>query len=55
MVVLFGAGLLFAGTLFLAFAFVKLDDRLMTPESVRRNTGLEVLCTLPKLKQLAKS
>lgn len=55
MVVLFGAGLLFAGTVFLAFAFVKLDDRLMTPESVRRNTGLEVLCTLPKLKQLARS
>ncbi|MCU0710615.1 MAG: hypothetical protein MUC43_01055 [Pirellula sp.] len=55
MVVLFGAGLLFAGTLFLAFVFVKLDDRLMTPESVRRNTGLEVLCTLPKLKQLSRS
>lgn len=55
MVVLFGAGLLFAGTLFLAFVFVKLDDRLMSPESVRRKTGLEVLCTLPKLKQLARS
>ncbi len=55
MVALFGAGLLFGGTLFLAFVFVKLDDRLMTPESVRRNTGLDVLCTLPKLKQFARS
>ena len=54
MVVLFGSVLLFAGSLFLSFVCVRLDDRLMTPESVRRNTGLEVLCTLPTLKQLAK-
>lgn len=55
MVVLFGSALLFAGTVFLAFVFVKLDDSLITPKSVRRNTGLEVLCTLPKLKQLTRS
>ncbi|XZE20601.1 GumC family protein [Pirellulaceae bacterium SH449] len=52
LVVLFGMALLCAGTLFLAFVLVKWDDRLMTPDSVRKTTGLDVLCTLPKLQQL---
>jgi polysaccharide biosynthesis protein PslE len=52
LVCLFGVGLIFAGSSCLAFLFVKFDDRLTTPDSVRNRTGLPVLCTLPRTKSL---
>jgi polysaccharide biosynthesis protein PslE len=54
LVILCGAGLILAGTCFLSFLLVKLDDRMTTPDAVRNRTGLPVLCTLPKAKQLVK-
>jgi uncharacterized protein involved in exopolysaccharide biosynthesis len=55
LVLLFGAALFCAGTMFLGFVFVKWDDRLLTPDSVRKSTGLDVLCTLPRLQQLKQT